>query len=338
MVISSLHEKSLKYITGCISMTPRTSAIYLLIVVCLMALVVPITAQAPGDQPVNVIYQTSFATDPQWITNNPSLDYWDPGLEMFHFSIEPSNGGYAYTPIYNYDKGSFTLEYDIILTSIDPGATFRLGFSGPEMDPATGPNVLTEFTNAKYGQILWLHLVTPGNKMVEVNSQYDDTISSGPTAYAGPTVNFALNKTYHVVVDYDADQEILTMTVNEKLSGNQIWSYYVNTGEDLYGMNRIYLGSIGDYGPLGIYATGYLDNVRLTAPVNVTAAPTGAVPASSPATTPFPTRTLIPKQTATLPTPYPSASPTESSLSVVPVMAAVGIASVCCGRLLRKKD
>ena len=130
------------------------------------------------------------------------------------------------------------------------------------MDPSRGPNVLTEFTNAKFGQIMWLHLVTPGNKMTEVNSQAADSLSSGPTMYPGPTVKYELNKTYHVVVDYNSDQKILTMKVNEKTSGNQIWSYYVNTAEDLNGMKNIYLGSIGDYGPISIYAKGYIDNVR----------------------------------------------------------------------------
>ena len=318
-----------------ISMTKRTPALCFLIVLCLLALVVPITAQAPGDLPINVIYQNSFATDPQWITNNPSLDYWDPGLEMYHFSIEPSNGGYAYVPINNYDKGSFTFEYDVLLNRVDPGATFRIGFSGSEMDPATGPNVLTEFTNAKYGQIMWLHLVTPGNMMVEVNSQNDDTLSSGPAAYSGPTVKYELNKTYHVMVNYDADQKVLSMKVNEKISGDQIWSYYVNTGEALRGMNRIYIGSIGDYGPLDIYASGYIDNVRLTSPGNVTAVPTTATVTEA---VPVPTGTITPKTTATVPTPYPVTSPTQSPLSVIPVMAALGIAGVCCGRLLQKKD
>jgi hypothetical protein len=316
-------------------MTLRTSAICFLIITGLLVLVMPITAQTTGDQPVNVIYQNSFATDPQWVTNNPSKDYWDPGLEMYHFKIEPSTGAYAYTTIDGYDKGSFTLEYDVILTSVDPGATFRLGFSGSEMDPGKGPNVLTEFTNAKFGQILWLHLVTPGNKMVEVDSQNNDALTSGPTAYNGPTVKYDFNKTYHVVVDYNADQNILVMKVNEKTSGTQIWSYYVNTGEDLHGMNRIYIGSIGDYGPTDIYAQGYIDNVRLTSPAAETPAPTGAATTQ---VTPIPTRIVTQKLTATLPTPYPSATPAESPLSVIPVMAALGIAGICFGHFMQKKD
>jgi hypothetical protein len=322
--------------TGRTSMTSGTSALCILIIACLLALVVPVTAQTSGDSPVNVLYQNSFATDPHWTTNNPSSDYWNPNTEMYHFAIEPSTGAYAYTKIDKYDEGPFTFEYDVILNSVSEGATFRMGFSGADMDPSKGPMVLTEFTNAKFGQIMWLHLVTPGNKMMEVNSQKGDSLSSGPTAYDGPTVKYEINKTYHVTVDYNADQKMLTMKVNEKTSGKQIWSYYLNTVEDLRGMNRIYLGSIGDYGATSIYAKGYIDNVRLTSPGTVTA--TSAVTAAATAVTGVPTKTQAQKPTATVPTSYPTSAPTQSPLSVIPVMAALGIAGVCCGHLLQKKD
>ena len=72
-----------------------------------------------------------------------------------------------------------------------------------------GPNALTEFTNDKFGQIMWLHMVSPGNKMVEVNSEHDDALSSGTIVYNGPTVKYELNTTYHVTMSDDADQQIL---------------------------------------------------------------------------------------------------------------------------------
>ena len=132
---------------------------------------------------------------------------------MYRFSIEPSTGGYAYTEV-DYERGSFIFDYDLILTRLDEGATFRFGLSGAEMDPSKGANVLTQFTNAKFGRIMWLHLVTPGNKIMEMNSQSGDTLSSGPAAYSGPTVKYELNKTYHVTVNYDDDHKILSMRVN----------------------------------------------------------------------------------------------------------------------------
>ena len=36
-----------------------------------------------------------------------------------------------------------------LLERVDPGATFRLGFTGDDMDFNKGPNVITAFTNSK---------------------------------------------------------------------------------------------------------------------------------------------------------------------------------------------
>ncbi len=193
---------------------------YLIIAACLLVLIPPI--QAVSDENSDrVIYQTSFTSDPRWDTNNPSTNYWDPNTGMYHFSLEPSTGGYAYTVI-DYDRGSFSLDYDMILNRIDDGATFRFGMAGSEMDPSKAPNVLTMFTNnqAKYGQIMVLHLVTPGSKLIEVSSQ----TSSDPRAYNGPTAKYEINTTYHVAVNYDDNQKTLSMNVNEKKTGKEIWS------------------------------------------------------------------------------------------------------------------
>ncbi|MGD0079888.1 MAG: hypothetical protein ABSB80_04485 [Methanoregula sp.] len=316
-------------------MTLRKFLIYLFIAVCLLAIVPPL--HADDNQQVNVIYQSTFSTDPRWITNNPSTDYWDPNRGMYHFSIQPSTGAYAYTEV-NYNGGPFTLEYDVMFTRIDDGATFRLGFSGAEMDPGKGPNVLTEFTNAKFGQIMWLHMVTPGNKMVEVDSQHDDTLTSGTIAYEGPTAKYEVNTTYHVTVNYDNVTNILSMRVNDRNTGTEIWGYFINTIDPLYGMDRIYLGSIGDYGQMYIYAEGYIDSVRLTTPSTVTPVPTFAATLTQ---TPAPgsalTKVTTHKPTLTVPTPYPTATP-QSPLPGVLAIAALGIAALCSWLLpVRKK-
>jgi hypothetical protein len=316
-------------------MTLRKFLIYLFIAVCLLAIVPPL--QADGNQQANVIYQTTFSTDPRWITNNPSTDYWDPNMGVYHFSIQPSTGAYAYTEV-NYNGGPFTLEYDVMLTRIDDGATFRLGFSGDQMDPGKGPNVLTEFTNAKFGQIMWLHLVTPGNKMVEVDSQHDDTLTSGTIAYEGPTAKYEVNTTYHVTVNYDNVTNILSMTVNNANTGTEIWGYYVNTIDPLYGMDRIYLGSIGDYGQMYIYAEGYLDKVRLTTPSTATPVPTfAATLAETPAPASALTKVATLKPTLKVPTPYPTTTQQSPSPGILAI-AALGIAAICTWLLpVRKK-
>jgi hypothetical protein len=173
---------------------------------------------------------------------------------------------------------------------------------------------------------MWLHLVTPGNKMVEVNSQSGDTVSSGPSAYSGPTVKYDVNKTYHVTVNYDDTNRLLSMKVNEKTSAKDIWSYYVNTGEDLRGMNRLFLGSKGDYGMMGRYAQGYIDNVRLTVPAVPGETPTAAVTAAeTPVTTQPTAKITTPKPAGTVPGANPTETP-QSPSSTVLAVAALGIA------------
>jgi hypothetical protein len=309
---------------------------YLILALCLMA-VLP-AVQAQNDQSPTVIYQTTFSTAPNdWVTNNPTTDFWDSNLGMYHFAIEPSTGSYAYVPV-EYDHGPFTLEYDVILNRVDEGATFRFGFSGTEMDPTKGPSVLTQFTNAKFGKIMWLHLVTPGNRMVEVNSQKGDTLTSGPTAYDGPTVKYELNKTYHITVNYDAETRLLSTKVNEKNTGRDIWSYYVTTGEDLHGMNRIYLGSKGDYGMMNIYAMGYIDNIRLTVPVVATPTPTAVVTEKTSVTT-FPTAKATPVKTIPPVPTSPPSEPTQSPSSAFLPVSALCIAGLCIGMIsLRRRN
>ncbi len=322
-------------------MKQRSVIVNFLVVVSLMALIGSFPVQASGDQQMDVLYQTSFATDPRWVTNNPSMDYWDPALEMYHFSIEPSTGAYAYVPIDDYKGGAFTLEYDLILNQVDPDATFRLGFSGAAMNPEKGPNVLTKFTNAKYGRIMWLHLVTPSNKLSAVNSESGDSQTSGPAAYDGPTVKYELNKTYRVTVNYNTADNIVTMKVNEKQSGSEIWGYYLKAGDDLHGMDRIYIGSIGDYQKMNIYATGYLDNVRLTVPTKEVSTP--AVAATAPVVTAasaIPTKKITQKQTQEVPTSaVPANTPTpESPLAGTTVIAALGITGLFCGLFLKRNQ
>ena len=321
-------------IFGVMEMNTRTILLTLLVTACCLLVIQPMQALSSEDQ--TTIYQTSFASDPRWITNNPSSNYWDPGMGMYHFGIEPSTGNYAYIPVV-FDSGSFTLDYDFIMTRIDEGASFRMGLSGAEMDFNKGPNAISMFTNAKYGQIMWLHMVSPGNKLLEVNSQrtLDDTIEG---AYKGPSAKFELNKTYHVTVNYDDNTKILSMKVRELQSGKDLWGYFIECGDNMKDLNRIYLGSKGDYGMMNIYAQGYLDNVRLTVP-SVGSAVTGTpsetiVPVT---TSPVPvTPTKKPTSKVTVPTPYPTTTPQSPTSGILPVVALGVCSAICCLMVMKK--
>ena len=317
-------------------MNTRTILLTLIVAACCLLVVQPIQAQSNED-PIT-IYQTSFASDPRWITNTGGASsnyYWDPNMGIYRFSIEPSSGSFAYTPVV-FDSGSFTLEYDFLLTRIDEGATFRIGLSGDEMDFNKGSNVVSMFTNAKYGQIMWLNMVSPGNKHEVVNSQSAAT-EMGPDAYKGPTAKYDLNKTYHVTVNYDDTTKVLSMKVKELQSGKDLWGYFIQCGENMKGLNRLYLGSKGDYGVQNIYAQGYLDNVRLTVPSSgsaITETPSVTIPVTTAQIPVTPTKKPTPK--LTVPTPYPTTTPQSPSSGILPVVALGVCGALCCAMAMKK--
>ena len=236
---------------------------------------------------------------------------------MYHFAIQPSTGNYAYSSPINYNGGSFTLEYDVIIEQMDPGATFRMGFTSDNMDFNKGPNVITAFTNSKYGMIMILHTVTQSAIQTEVTS---DTSS-----YGGPTVTYQLNTTYHVKADYNNDTNIVTETVTNKQTGQLLWSYYTPSPSPLKGMNRVYLGNVGDYGTMGIYAVGWIDNVQLTVPASATPATPTPLPISSQPTYAINQTTMV--STLATYTPIPTVTH-KSPLSEMIAFAALGIIGV----------
>ncbi len=310
-------------------MTQRTLCLNVLVLICLLVVVLPVQAAGEESAPGKVIYQTAFSSDPHWITNSPSSDYWDPSTGRYHFSLEPSTGNYAYTPVTPV-YGDFTFEYDVIIEQIDNGATFRFGLTGDEMDFNKGPNVITMFSNGKYDQILWLNLVTTGSKQMQVNSKAEDEETSGSYAYKGPTVRYELNTTYHVTVDYHEELATLTMRVSDKATGKEIWGYFLKSAERIRGMNRIYLGSRGDYGGMYAYATGFIDNVRLTQPgPAITADQTISV-----VTTPTPAPEVTTRKTPALPTPLPTDTPQSPAGGLPGVLALIitGIAGALRAR------
>jgi beta-lactamase regulating signal transducer with metallopeptidase domain len=124
------------------------------------------------------------------------------------------------------------------------------------------------------------------------------------------------------------------MYVTEKLSGKNIWSYYINTNENLNGMNRLYVGSKGDYGMMNIYALGYIDNIRLTIPASVTPTPTEITQGTT--VTTYPAKIPTTKQTVTVPTAYPTNTQKSPSAGILAI-GAIGTVAVMYGVLTRMK-
>jgi hypothetical protein len=287
---------------------------WIFVVIGILLIIQPLRAQMIGEQ--NIIYQTTFTTNPGWQTNNPSQDYWDPNKEMYHYGIEASTGGYAYVTV-DYDRGPFTLEYDWMPLKTDDTATFRFGLGSEEMDRSGKTIAISEFSNGKNGKLMYLRVITPNSRLVSVASGQGDELTP---SYGGPTVRFEDNQTYHVILDYNDELNTVNMQVSDKNTGRQIWSYYVNIYGSLSGMDRLFLGSIGDHGMANNVAEGYIDNIKLYTKSSVTTTPT---PISTTPTILSVTLKKLP--TLELTTESPTPTPTSPS-SPMFMLIAFGIA------------
>ncbi|MDD1720025.1 MAG: hypothetical protein LUQ25_08200, partial [Methanoregulaceae archaeon] len=127
----------------------RHRIFFLILLIASLALLPAITTAATDKA---VLYATDFTQSPNWITNNPTRYYWDAQRGMYHYLMEGGTGGYSYIPV-DYDGQSFTIEYDLIPVRTDKDSAFRFGIGSSEMDVSRGTNVLSIFTDAKYGKI-----------------------------------------------------------------------------------------------------------------------------------------------------------------------------------------
>lgn len=283
----------------------RIVILSVMIVLFFLSAVPAVTADVQSSaQEKVVIYQTDFSTNPNWQTNNPSRYYWDAQRQMYHYLVQGGTGGYAFIPV-TYDNGPFTLEYDWYPLRTDMDTSFQFGMGSKEMDITQGTNVLSMFPYKKYGKIMSLQVISSSNNKLEINSAHE--------SYGGPTINFADNQSYHVVVRYSKDLQNADMKVSYKDNPTILWSNYLNLGTELHTMNRLYISSIGNYGNLSGYSEGYIDNVSLYRMQDVTPAPTTVSPVTIETTrTPVPVVTTVPTTTKT-PLPW----------ALVPIAAAV---------------
>jgi hypothetical protein len=299
----------------------RFFLVFLFCIGCFCLFVQPIHAAEAGTG--DVLYQTSFSKDPGWTTNSPSRYFWDLVKGQYHYKIEPATGAYAYIDVKNYDDSAFTLEYEVTPVRTDPDAAFRFGFGSTEMDFTRGTCVISEFMNTKYGRILGIRVITQSGHMTELTSL---ACSYGGINCNAPTRNFADGQTYQVAIQYVPEDKTVSMSVNYKANGTQLWNYFTKTGEALHGMKRLYITSVGDYTTASYAAEGYLDDVKLYRPgsqvaqTTITGTPSVTVPAM--------TRTTVPvsaTKTAQA-TPNPTQSP---SLPLIAALA-FGLAAVLC--------
>ena len=108
------------------------------------------------------------------------------------------------------------------------------------------------------------------------------------------------------------------------MTGASIWRYYfVSAGENLHGMNRIYIGTVGDYGVIEYLCPGVYRQREADCPAAVTATTT----ATTVQTVPSAVTTKPTAKPTTVPTPYP----TTPKPSPSPLLLAIGSTRDCRG-------
>ena len=288
-------------------MQQRAAVCFFMGILSVLLLLQPVTA---ADVKVT-LYETDFSTDPGWITNNPSYYYWDVQREAYHFQTEGGTNGYSFIPV-GYQRGSFTLEYDLVITSIKKDGAVRFGMTNTDMDISKGVNVLGVFEYGQYGRIMAIRVIDQNNHLHQTTSQYDSYCGDQPNC---ATKQFAENTTYHVVIRYNEELTQADIKVTNVDTGELLWGYFAPIGDQLYYINRLAITTKGDYA-VGNTAEGYIDNISLITYVPVT-------PATVVTTSPTTVATTVP---TTVPTPTPTESPASPATLGVALATAAGIA------------
>jgi hypothetical protein len=230
---------------------------------------------------------------------------------MYHFETEGGTNGYAYIPVY-YTDGPFTLEYDLLITSLNKDSAVRFGMTSSDMDISKGVNVLGIFEEMDDRQIMAISVIDQNNHLHEKTSQFLSYCGQVPKC---ETKEFSENTTYHILIRYNEELMQADIKVSDKATGDLVWGYFVPIGRELHFLNRLAITTKGDY-RLGNNAEGYIDNVTLATYRPV-------VPTTEITTIPTTEPTTIP--------PTPTPSPTESPLSLTVVTCALGGALALIG-------
>jgi hypothetical protein len=278
----------------------NTAAVCFFLVICTALFVAPAIA---AEERV-VLYQADFSGDPGWITNSPSHYYWDVQRQMYHFETEGGTNGYTYFPV-DYSDGPFTLEYDLLITSLNKDGAVRFGMTSSDMDISKGVNVFGIFEEMDGTRIMGISVIDQNNHLHEKTSQYLSYCEDVPQC---ETKEFVENSTYHILIRYNEELMQADIKVNDKATGELVWGYFVTIGRELHFLNRLAISTKGDY-RLGNNAEGYIDNVILTTYRPVV--PTTEV-------------TMIPTTVPTTIPPITTPPPTESPLGLPAIICALG--------------
>ncbi len=309
--------------------TPLMVLVFLLL--CLAGAISHSSAATAVDG--TILYSTDFSNADGWITNSNDRFYPDNETGRYHYLLEGGTGGYVAYTLPQKVSSQFILEFDVTPGRTDDGSTFRFGIGTEKKDSQRGPLIMAEMANKKDGRLFYLKTVSKENSLNQIGS-------SPSTGNLGTTVRFEDNTTYHVKLTYYAADNRASIVVHKQDDPDVIFTASAPVAGKMEDLTHLYITSIGDGIP-GPQAEGYIDNVKLTLPLEQAAVnPTETIPEETEATpapvttkpttlpteeptmiyTPAPTRTPFP-----LP-PTPSETPTQESglntLILLPALAA----------------
>ena len=210
-----------------------------------------------------VIYQTDFSTDPEWVTDQPSNYYWNETAESYF--VHNTNTYPGYHPNRYAGKtieqpfDSFELQWDIQVTQCDwsAGLYFGIWDSSLQEPSQGGEYIMGVIGRSDGGRVITLTIGANG-----INAEAGTAWQTNP---------WSLSEWYTFKLSYDSDTEIADMDVFDRDTAQSIWSNTLAVPGGGFTHDLLFLGSnlgpVGSHGYSGISSTAVieanLDNVQL---------------------------------------------------------------------------
>ena len=216
-----------------------------------VALVVALTCFT-CDVKAGVIYSTDFSADPGWTTNNAANYHWDSAAGgYYHREVNGSNE-YTYKLLSGLSGDTrWRLEYDLKPLQTGWAAGSRLALSDSDMRVVEPTYFCLDFATVEAGNRVYLEWVTT---------------LGGARDFVFPTA-FSTGVWYHSVLEWSPDTQKLSAVITERDTGNVFGSATVDVVGTFAGVDRLAESTINHTYASGRSASGYYDNVTVSANV-----------------------------------------------------------------------
>ncbi len=203
--------------------------------------------------PSSVVYETDFSTDPAWVTANRSRYLWDSTARVYKVTqVNINNGGeYAYWDG-DYDGGSFILEWDIRILSMDYASAVSFGLYDMDLNALDrGSFAMVRFSSDDQGTRV---------SLVYKNSE---DIGDGTSS----SFKFLSDNWYHVIMVYDSRESMLTARIAERNAHHAATELTIaDVGNFAPEMKRVGTSNVrkGEFQRPGAESSAEFDNVRFS--------------------------------------------------------------------------